>query len=192
MIRHAAMTMTIVLGALTAACGSDDDAVAPDETSVEESSAGFNEADVAFAQGMIPHHEQAVEMAALAAERTESDGVRDLASRIEAGQDPEIEVMRRWLEGWDEPVDGAGMEMGEGAEMDGMMSDDDIQALEDAEGAEFDGLFLEMMVEHHRGAVRMAETALVEGESPDALELAQEVIDTQTAEIEEIEEMLAG
>lgn len=186
------MTMTIALGALTAACGSDDDAVARDATSVEESAASFNDADVAFAQGMIPHHEQAVEMATLAAERAESDGVKDLAARIESGQDPEVEMMRRWLEDWDEPVDGAGMEMGEGAEVDGMMSGDDIQALEDAEGAEFDGQFLEMMVEHHRGAVRMAETELVEGGSPDALALAQEVIDTQTAEIEEIEEMLAG
>ena len=185
--------LTVALAALTAACGSDDDggAVASDTTAAEASSASFNDADVTFAQSMIPHHEQAVEMAKLAADRAESDEVKDLASRIESAQDPEIETMTGWLEDWDEPVEG-GDEMGGSREMGGMMSDEDMQSLEDAEGTEFDQLFLEMMGEHHRSAIEMAETELAAGESPDALELAQDIIDTQTVEVAEIEELLAA
>jgi len=191
MKRLAALTMA--LAALTAACGSDDDegAVASDTTSADASDASFNDADVTFAQSMIPHHEQAVEMATLAADRADSDEVKDLASRIEAAQDPEIETMTGWLEDWDEPVEG-GDEMGGNLEMSGMMSDEDMQSLEDTEGTEFDRLFLEMMGEHHRGAIEMAETELGAGEFPDSLELAQDIVDTQTAEVAEIEELLGA
>lgn len=185
--------LTVALAALTSACGSDDDggAVASDTTSAEPSSASSNGADVTFAQSMIPHHEQAVEMAKLAADRAESDEVKDLASRIESAQDPEIETMTGWLEDWDEPVEG-GEEMGGSMEMGGMMSDEDMQSLEDADGAEFDQLFLEMMREHHRGAIEMAETERAAGEFPDALELARDIVDTQTAEVAEIEELLGA
>lgn len=188
--------LALVAVALAAACGSDDDsgAVASDTTAAEASSDSFNDADVTFAQDMIPHHEQAVEMAELAADRAGSDEVKDLASRIEAAQDPEIETMTAWLEDWDEPVDGGGgMEMDDGMEMGGgMMSDEDMESLEDADGADFDQLFLEMMGEHHRGAIEMAETELADGAFADALELAQEIVDTQTAEIAEIEELLGA
>lgn len=191
MKRLAALTMAVA--ALTAACGSDDDGgtVASDTTAAgaDAPSTGFNDADVTFAQGMIPHHEQAVEMAELAAERAESDEVKELASRIAAAQDPEIETMTGWLEGWDEAVEDSG-DMGGNMEMGGMMSDEDMQSLEDAAGTSFDQQFLEMMGVHHRGAIEMAETELTDGEFPDALELAQEIVDTQTAEVAEIEALL--
>lgn len=182
--------LAIALAALAAACGSDDDgdAVASD-TSTTAVAAQFNEADVTFAQDMIPHHEQAVEMATLATDRAESEDVKDLAARIEAAQDPEIETMTGWLEDWDEPVEGD-EEMG-GMAM-GTMSEEDMSALGNAEGAEFDQQFLELMAEHHRGAIQMAETEIADGEFPDALELAERIVDTQSAEISEIEELLAS
>lgn len=188
--------VSVVLAALTAACGSDDDGGAIEaDPGASEVTAEFNEADVAFAQGMIPHHVQAIEMAELASDRAESDEVKDLAARIEAGQGPEIEVMTGWLQSWGEPVEPDGMDGMDGMDhggMSGMMSDEDMTALADADGADFDRQFLEMMAEHHRGAIEMAEVELDEGESPDALQLAQLIMDTQTEEIVEIEELLAA
>ena len=184
--------LTLAVAALATACGSDDDGDATvSDTTQSESTADFNDADVTFAQGMIPHHQQAVEMAQLAEERAESEEVKDLASRIEAAQDPEIQTMTGWLEAWGEPVEAehdmsGDMDMGAG-----MMSDDDMSALEDAEGAEFDEQFLEMMAEHHRGAVEMAEVEIAEGAHPDAVALAEDIVEAQTAEIEEIETILS-
>ena len=183
--------------AFTAACGSDDNpTVAPGDGA--STSAEHNDADVEFAQGMIPHHQQAVEMAELALENSESDAVRDLATRIKDAQGPEIEKMQGWLEDWDESMDaGEGGHSGMGSGDDssggeGMMSDEDMEAMEATSGAEFDELFLEGMVAHHKGAVAMAEAELEDGEFPDALALAQEIIDAQEAEIEEMEALLAG
>jgi uncharacterized protein (DUF305 family) len=182
----------IGLAGLLAACGDDDDMGGMDHNGDDSSEtaaaaeADFNDADVDFAQGMIPHHQQAVEMAEQAEGRAESSEVIDLAERIKAAQDPEIELMTGWLEDW-------GQEMPEGmdhSDMAGMMSDDDMAMLEDASGAEFDEMFLTMMIEHHEGAIEQAETELDDGQNADAKELAQTIIDTQQAEIEEMQGIL--
>ena len=180
----------------TAACGSDDN------PTVESGGAGsegaeHNDADVEFAQGMIPHHEQAVEMAEMALENSESDAVRDLATRIKDAQGPEIETMNGWLEDWDESMqaDGgghSGMGGGESSGGEGMMGDDEMEAMEAASGEAFDKLFLEGMIAHHKGAVAMAEIEIEEGKFPDALALAEEIIDAQEGEIAEMEALLAG
>jgi len=157
-------------------------------------SADFNEVDVAFAQGMIVHHQGAIEMAQLAEGRAENPQVLDLAGRIEAAQDPEIETMTGWLEDWGQPTsaeesgDMEGMDM-EGMDMGGM--DMDMSGLEAASGAEFDRMWLEMMTEHHRGAVDMAETEIADGENAEAVALAEKIVEDQTAEIEEMETLLA-
>lgn len=180
-------------GLLAASCGSDDDepVVGSSDTEAVED---HNEADVTFAQGMIPHHRQAVEMADLADGRAEDPRVTDLASRIKAAQDPEIQEMTGWLEAWDEEVPAEG-EHGEGheseTEMPGAMSAEDMDALEAASGGEFDEMFLTMMIEHHRGAVEMATTEVEEGSFPDAIALAEKIIDDQEAEISEMEALLA-
>ncbi len=157
-----------------------------------------NDADVEFAQGMIPHHRQAVEMAELAAGRTENPEIVDLAARIGAAQAPEIDTMTGWLQEWGAEVpadDGmAGMEGMDGggmAGMDGMMTPEQMGRLEQSSGADFDRLFLEQMTEHHVGAVDMARTELDAGADPDALALAQTIVDTQQAEIDEMAELLA-
>jgi uncharacterized protein (DUF305 family) len=189
-----------------AACGGDDEdptVGTSDETSstsmTDDDAAGddmasddFNDADVTFAQMMVVHHEQAIEMAQLADGRAESQDVLDLAARIEAAQQPEIEQMQSWLEAWGADDSRSGMDMEDGGmEMSGEMSEEDMTALEAASGAEFERMFLEMMVEHHRGAITMSESEVAEGTNQAAIQLAQKIIDDQEAEIAEIEAMLA-
>lgn len=166
--------------ALLAACGSDA------ETSAED----HNGADVTFATDMIPHHRQAVQMAEMAATLSESPEVLQLAEEIAGAQEPEIETMSGWLEEWGEPVPDqmGGMDMGG---MPGMMSEEQMQALEEATGATFDQMFLEMMIEHHTGAIQMAQTEQSEGLYAEAIELAEQIESAQRDEVETMQE-LAG
>lgn len=155
-----------------------------------------NDADVTFAQEMIPHHRQATEMADLAATRSQDAEVLDLAERISAAQGPEIETMTGWLESWGEevPEDMSGMDhsgMDHGS-MPGMMSADQMAALEAASGPDFDRLFLEMMIEHHEGAIEMARTEQEDGSNADAVALAESIEEEQTAEVAEMRELLAA
>jgi uncharacterized protein (DUF305 family) len=153
--------------------------------------AAFNDADVTFTQGMIPHHEQAIEMAQMAEERAEDPRVLDLAGRIEAAQQPEIETLTGWLQEWGVEDSGmGGMDHGGMDHGGGMMSEEDMNALMAASGAEFDRHFLEMMIEHHTGAVEMAETEIADGQNADAIAMAETIRDTQNAEITEMEQLL--
>ncbi|MFD3687626.1 DUF305 domain-containing protein [Nocardiopsis sp. NPDC058631] len=180
-----------------ASCGgTDDESTDAAPESSEQGGAEFNEADVRFARMMIPHHEQAVEMSELAESRAGED-VRELAAEIKAAQGPEIEEMNGLLESWgEEPMDGMeGMDHDDmdGMDhdgMDGMMSEEQMADLEQAEGDAFDTMFLEMMVEHHEGAVTMAETEIEQGADPEAQELAQQMVDAQRTEIEQMNDML--
>ncbi|MDF2847488.1 MAG: hypothetical protein K0R97_1470 [Oerskovia sp.] len=150
--------------------------------------AGANDADVMFAQMMIPHHEQALVMSRIVLDEDGVDpAVVDLATRIESAQEPEIATMEGFLDEWGVP------QMGDhsGHEMDGMLSDEEIQALAAADAATVSRLFLEGMIAHHEGAVDMAEAEIADGENADALALAQEIIDAQEAEIAEMRELLA-
>lgn len=171
---------------------------APPASSSAAAEGEHNEADVAFVQGMIPHHRQAVEMAELATSRSENPEVVDLATRIGSGQQPEIDQMIGMLEEWgaEVPAEGGGMGgmdqggMGGMSGMSGMMTPEQMQGLEQASGPAFDSMFLEMMIQHHRGAVEMAQVELQKGADPEAQELAQTIIDTQQAEIAEMETLL--
>jgi len=153
-----------------------------------------NDADVMFAQMMIPHHQQAVEMSEmLLAKDNIPDNVRDFAQGVVAAQGPEIERMNAMLTAWDEePMsESGGMEgMDHGSGMDGMMSEEDMAALEEAQGVEAARLYLEQMTVHHEGAVDMARDEVDNGENPQAVALAQQVIEDQEAEIQEMETML--
>ena len=160
--------------------------------------ADHNGADVSFAQGMIPHHEQAIVMSDLALTKAgSSPEVRALAERIKAAQEPEILRMEGWLEDWGEPLtaeggdgeDHAGMDMGG---MSGMMSDAEMRQLEASSGADFDRLFLEGVIRHHEGAVSMAKEEQAKGKFDDAKELAGSIITSQEAEIAEMKALLAA
>ena len=160
----------------------------------EAIAAEHNDADVMFAQMMIPHHQQAVEMSEmLLAKDNIPDNVRDFAQGVVAAQGPEIERMNAMLTAWDEEplMESDGMEgMDHGSSMDGMMSEEDMQQLEDAQGTEAARLYLEQMTVHHEGAVDMARDEVDNGENPQAVALAQQVIEDQEAEIQEMETML--
>ncbi|MER8086340.1 DUF305 domain-containing protein [Streptomyces sp. NPDC058316] len=160
----------------------------------------FNAADVEFAQQMIPHHQQAVEMAKLADGRAADPEIKTLAAAIEKAQDPEISTMKGWLRSWGKPLPAASASMGDmpgmdhgsnGSGMPGMMSDQDMSGLEAAKGKDFDKKFARLMIGHHEGAVTMAETERKKGANADAKKLADAVITAQTAEIEKMNKIIA-
>jgi uncharacterized protein (DUF305 family) len=144
-----------------------------------------------FAQMMIPHHQQAVEMAKLAATRAKDAHVKELARRIQTAQDPEITTMTGWLATWGKPTQAPGMsmDMGNGS-MSGMMSDAEMRQLEAETGTAFDKQFLTMMIAHHQGAISMAKEELAKGSVPDAKTLAQKIFTTQQAEIDTMNNLL--
>lgn len=159
-----------------------------DSMESESTEADFNDADVTFLQMMIPHHEQAVDMAELAQEHAADAEVVDLAAQIAAAQQPEIDGMTGLLEAWGEPVE---MEGHEGMSMGGMATEEQMTELGAADGADFDKLFVELMIAHHEGAVTMAEEHHAEGQNADAAAIADAVIETQTAEIATLQEIQA-
>ncbi|MDI9927171.1 DUF305 domain-containing protein [Rhodococcus sp. IEGM 1341] len=158
-----------------------------------DASAEFNDADVMFAQMMYPHHAQAVEMAAMVQGRTDNPDVVALASAIEAAQQPEMDRMTAWLAEWGQPAPSS--DMGEMSGMDhssgmGMMTQQDMDALSAATGAEFDRQWLTMMIEHHEGAIEMANIEIADGSNPDAQEMARTIVASQQQEIDTMRTLL--
>ncbi|QNE18211.1 DUF305 domain-containing protein [Kribbella qitaiheensis] len=149
-----------------------------------------NDADVKFATDMIPHHQQAVQMAQLAATKATTPAVKELAAGIKAAQDPEIKQMSAWLTGWGAPVPSsmAGHDM-QGA-MPGMMSMDEMANLDKATGPAFERTWLQMMIKHHQGAVTMAKTEQTTGKATAAIALAKKIETGQTAEIDTMQKLL--
>ena len=172
--------------------------VGPLEGAAPAEPPAWNHADLAFVQMMVPHHAQAVEMARLARTRAADPSVRRLAARIAAAQGPEILLMAAWLEEQGVEVPGRGddpMAYDHAAHghdgMEGMLTPDQLDELRAARGAAFDRLFLERMVDHHRGALAMAEVVAASGAAIPVAELAADVHGGQTAEIARMEELLA-
>jgi uncharacterized protein (DUF305 family) len=188
----------------TAASNTSSPTTSPSSSAV---AGAHNDADVAFATGMIPHHRQAIAMAQMAATRAASAQVEALAARIKAAQAPEIALMSGWLAAWGEPIPtGMAMAMASdhsphgssatsggamaGMGMSGMMSGQEMQRMGRMSGPTFHRAFLKGMVVHHRGAVAMAQTELRQGTNAEAKRLAQSIIDSQTAEINEMTQVL--
>jgi len=163
--------------------------------SAEEVSAEHNDADVMFAQMMIPHHQQAVEMSEMLLAKDDVPAeVAAFAQKVIDAQGPEIERMNSMLTAWgQDPVDTDGMDGMEGMDhggMSGMMSEEDMTALDQAQGTEAARLYLEQMTAHHKGAVDMAKDEAKDGQNPQAVQLAEQVIADQEAEITEMQQML--
>ena len=210
--RVAALTVAGATAAalLLAGCSGSSDSAAGDATSPASqatSGAGMSsdaavsegsEADITFAQLMIPQHEQAVQMADMALSQATTPEVQQLAQQIKDAQDPEIQQMRSWLQSWGAPeqmdgmdgMDHGSMDMG-GQSAGGMMSDEDMTALMDAQGADFDQMWLEMMIEHHEGAIQMAETVKSQSQNPEVATLADAIIAAQQEEISTMDQLLA-
>lgn len=195
-LRRAALgvaTASAVL--LLAACGGEQHTGAHGAPAASATARAHNAQDVTFAQSMIPHHQQAVEMARLAPEHAASAEVKALAARIEKAQDPEIRTMTGWLKSWGEEPPMAGMDHsrhGGMTGMSGMMSADDMAALKQSTGADFDKEFLTLMVAHHQGAVEMAHTEQAKGRDSRAVKMAADVIAAQSAEIKQMMGLLAA
>lgn len=207
MNRRRTLVAAVLAGTLAitvAACSSttDDQPAMPMDTSAMPMSGTATEA--AFAQSMIPHHQQAIEMADLALnpDAQASPQVRKLATAIKNAQDPEIQQMTDWLQQWGAPttmpgasgdmaaMDHGGHDMG-GMTMSGMMTSEDMAALSRATGTEFDSMWLQMMIAHHEGAVVIAEQVKAQSNNPDVTALANQVITAQKQEIDTMKQLLA-
>ena len=204
------MNRTVLFGALVAAitavalagCGTGVTpaaAPAPAPQAAPAAAAEHNDADTTFATSMVPHHAQAIEMAQLAADRATSSEVKELAGQIEQAQGPEIVQLQGFLAAWGEeaaPTGMGGMHGTSGMDgmgaMPGMMSDQQMKQLQAASGAAFDRMWLQMMIEHHTGAIAMARTELSSGANAEAKDLAQKVVDAQQSEITTMKQLLAA
>ena len=169
---------------------------APSASTSSSVSTEFNDADVMFVQMMMPHHEQAVAMSDTLLEKSGVDPeVTALAEEIKAAQQPEIDTMKSWLAAWgkDEMADGmggmGGMDHGGGD--DGMATADELEEFEKADGATGQRMYLEMMTAHHKGAIAMAQAEIADGENPEAIEMAKEIVATQQQEITVMADLLA-
>ena len=141
----------------------------------------FSPTDIAFAEMMIPHHEQAIEMSELALMNSTNPEVLELAQEIKSAQAPEIELMASWS--------GVKSSTHAGHSMDGMLSEDELNALRAATGAEFDRLFLQGMIKHHQGAIEMA-MDVKNSNSMVVADLSAAIIKQQEIEITRMEELL--
>lgn len=189
MKRAIALVAVPALAFALAACGDSDDKGGSKPSaspSMSAAQASHNEQDVMFAQMMIPHHRQAVEMAGLAPSRAASAQVKALAAGIEKAQAPEIATMTGWLKDWGAPAAMSGMHH----DMPGIMGEKDMTSLKGLKGAAFDKAFLRMMIEHHQGAVTMARSEGRSGQNADAKALAASIVRTQTAEIAKMRGLL--
>lgn len=194
-MRSLIVALTVASAIGLSACGGDDSGSAEPAaaSAATAQAAAGNEADVTFVQGMIPHHEQAVEMAELALDPKAgaSPKVKDLATRIKQAQDPEIEQLQGLLATWgEEEMDMSGGMAGH--DMSGMMSAGEMDALAAANGTAFDQQWLGMMIKHHQGAIDMARTVQSKGSSADVKGLADQIISAQEAEITEMNGLMKG
>ncbi|CAN5431499.1 DUF305 domain-containing protein [soil metagenome] len=162
----------------------------PGSSAAAENTGAFNDSDVTFAMGMVPHHMQAVEMADMVLAKSGiAPKVIDLATRIKVAQQPEITEMTGWLKAWGSPI---GSMSGMSGMDSGMMSDEDMASLDDATGAEASKLFLVQMTTHHQGAITMAKTEIGDGKNADAVTLAKAIVTGQSAEITEMASILSA
>jgi uncharacterized protein (DUF305 family) len=182
--------LVLSLALTLSACGGSAAPAGEAPTSASaDAGAQHNDADVGFAQMMIPHHQQALEMAETALQRTQNAEVRALAEQIQSAQDPEITTLSGFLESWGAAPADEGMAGMDHSGMSGMMGQGDMDALAGASGAAFDTLFLEMMIAHHEGAITEAEREVAEGANAQAKELAAQIVSDQTAEIEQMRQL---
>ncbi len=190
-LRRALVSSALLISTL-AGCGAEDGG----------SGRAFNDADVEFASEMVQHHAQALQMVDLTLGRDLDPSVAELAEEIRAAQTPEIEKLVDWLEDWDQPVpetsrdhanahsEGHGDEATTGDDLPGMMTAEEMARLESASAAEFEDLWLAMMIEHHEGAIAMAEQEIDEGASDRAVALAERIVTDQQQEVATMRDLL--
>ena len=200
----AATAILLIAGCASAGAPAADTAAAPTAVQVTSTAtdsarrSGYTAADVRFMQAMIGHHAQALTMAALVADRTSRPDFHLMAERITLSQETEIAQMQRWLEQRGEAVPAKDAEvhaaMGHGGVMPGMLTQAELNQLQNAQGAEFERLFLELMIKHHEGALQMVRELTAtpgSGREPELFMFAADVDADQTAEIRRMRSLLA-
>ncbi|MGX1806689.1 DUF305 domain-containing protein [Nocardia sp. NPDC055321] len=195
----AAIAGTAAIALFAAGCGGDDDSAtaASSSTTVAATSAqaatrtDFNEDDVSFLQMMYPHHAQAVDMAAMVPSRSQNPELIALAKAIEQAQTPEMQQITALLQAFGKGAPSATVDghAGHGG-MSGMMTEAQMTELQGLSGTEFDQLWMRMMIEHHEGAVTMANAELTDGVNPDAKAMAKAIVVGQQTEIDQMRRML--
>jgi uncharacterized protein (DUF305 family) len=181
---------------VAAACGTGTNQ--QPQTSTGSTAATFNDADVAFTQMMIPHHEQAVEMATLAQDKATDPELLEIAAAIRTAQEPEIAILTGWLQSWGKPTTmpssgGHGHDMsglGGGTGMPGMMSEQEMADLEQMTGVDFDRMFTRMMIAHHNGAIQMCHDIANSGANPEVKALSATIEQAQSAEVARLQTIL--
>ena len=181
-MRIITLVATVVMTAVVSSCGESSPAPAAQ-------SAEHNATDVTFAQKMIPHHQQALDMSAMVPSRTTNRELIIMAKQIALDQQAQIETLQELLQRWGEPA-GPGHAGHDGMGMDGMVDAATMAKLPTLKGAEFDDLWLRSMISHHQGAVAMAEPEIAQGENPTAVKLAKIIVKWQQFEIGQMHAML--
>lgn len=151
-----------------------------------------NADDVSFAQNMMPHHKQALEMVDLARQNSTDPALLELASGIAAAQGPEMGQLSEMLRSWGQNPDAAMDHSGHAMAMPGMVDTATMQRLGSLRGPEFDTLWLQSMISHHQGAIEMAKAEIANGQNPEAKALAEQIAKAQEAEITQMKQMLEG
>ncbi len=198
MLRQLA-TFLMAIAAIFALAACSDSAGDPGATQTASNGDTFNDADVAFASGMIPHHAQTIQMVNMTLGRDLDPRVQQLAEEIRAAQAGQVEQMVDWLTAWDKKIPRTAIDHGNahsegGAELHhdlpGMMSPDEMSALEAAGDSEFQDMWLKMMIEHHQGAIEMAGTEQESGVFAPAVDLAEQMGSAQKQELEAMQRLL--
>lgn len=198
MTRRLAAALTVLTVALSvSSCGGPASDGRPehkptDQPVITGQPAGYNADDVTFATAMIPHHQQALQMSALVADRTTNQKIIALANQISAAQQPQIEAMKVFLVQWKENPDANSGDPGHGSAMTGTVDEATMAKLRSSTGTEFDQLWLQSMIGHHRAAVAMAQAEIADGRNVDAIALAKNIVNTQEAEIGQMTQLLGG
>lgn len=193
-VRIVAVAAALAAAVVVSSCAKAEDHSqhAASTTATSDTVAAHNADDVMFAQMMIPHHQQAVELAALAPRHTGNQALLTLASAISAQQQPEINAMKALLLQWDVDPNAPADHSGHGAAMQGMVDDATMARLASLNGPEFDTLWLQAMINHHQGAVEMAKAEIANGQSVDMTSMAKAMVTAQQTEINQMKQMLGG
>jgi uncharacterized protein (DUF305 family) len=193
--RVLAAIATLAAAIVLSSCGTaatQNQGLSASATSADQVAA-HNADDVMFAQMMIPHHQQAVEVAAMVPDRSNNPDVIALAAKIAGEQQPEIDTMKALLLQWNVDPNEMSHESGHaGMAMTGMVNDATMVRLDSLKGASFDMLWLQSMISHHQGAIEMAKTEIADGKSADLITLAKNIVAAQQAEIDQMKQMLGA
>jgi uncharacterized protein (DUF305 family) len=188
----AAFAMLLAAGFLTACGGSEQHRATGSSAGKSSEASDHNAYDIAFARNMVPHHEQAVQMAQMVPTNTTNQQVIALANQLTTTEVSEMQAFRVWLMQWQDAQgsDSAGHDTH--VPTAGMVDKPTMDKLQSLSGAAFDRLWLTTMIDHHSGSIAMAQGEVAHGRNADVLYLARSIIASQQAEIDRMKQMLGG